>query len=153
MVGPEERHAQIVRSVEQLYDWLARELDSNRKLSGSCAACGKCCDFDAYDHRLYITVPELIYLAANVPEGKLEVMASGRCPYNHEGKCTIHELRFASCRIFYCMGDSDFQSNLTERALAKLKAICEELDIPYRYMDLRVALNDPDIIALQGWID
>jgi hypothetical protein len=48
---------------------------------------------------------------------------------------------FAGCRIFCCRGDADFQHRLSEAVLKKLKAICTELEIPYRYLDLTTALN------------
>jgi hypothetical protein len=68
-------------------------------------------------------------------------MPGGRCPYNVDGKCTIYEYRFSGCRIFCCNADEDFQSRLSEEVLQKLKAICTEFQIPYRYADLAAALG------------
>jgi hypothetical protein len=58
------------------------------------------------------------------------------------GKCAVYDYRFASCRIFFCKGDTDFQSKLTESAIKKFKSLCEEFAIPYRYVDLPTALKD-----------
>ena len=68
-------------------------------------------------------------------------MAGGRCPYNKDGKCEVREHRFAACRIFCCRGNADFQSILSEKSLEKLKSICTEFRIPYRYTDVAEALN------------
>ena len=68
-------------------------------------------------------------------------MPTGRCPYQQDNRCTIHEHRFAGCRIFCCRGDPGFQGDLSETALKRLKSLCEGFPIPYRYLDLPIALN------------
>jgi hypothetical protein len=130
-----------LRKVAQIYNWIDKQLASYSDMAGRCDACGRCCDFDVFDHRLYVTGPELAYLAAGLGVEKLIPMTSGRCPYNIEGKCSVYEYRFAGCRIFCCKGDADFQSRLSEAVLEKLKSLCTELEIPYQYRDLASALN------------
>ena len=140
MVAGSGRDNRLVKKVAKVYDWLGTQIaDSNTK--GQCKACGECCDFDGFDHRLFITPPELIYLKANLDDDNIMPMLTSRCPYNIEGKCTVYEYRFAACRIFYCSGDSDIQSELSEEALTKLKSLCAEFKIPYRYSELANALN------------
>jgi|WetSurMetagenome_2_1015567.scaffolds.fasta_scaffold104356_1 Fe-S-cluster containining protein len=131
----------ILRQVAEIYDWLDEQLHSNLEQAGRCEACGKCCDFEAFGHRLFITSPELIYLAENLAGESLLQMQTSRCPYNQSGKCTIYEYRFTGCRIFCCRGDADFQSRLSETAISRLKTICVEFDIPYLYMPLNIALD------------
>jgi len=110
-------------------------------MAGACRSCGDCCDFDEFDHRLFITPPEFMYLAANLGAENIKPMLSSECPYNIDGKCSVYEYRFSGCRIFCCNGDADFQSRLSEEVLQKLKSICTEFRIPYRYADLAVALS------------
>jgi len=141
MVGKSEGHRRLVEEVAALYDWIGEQLKREPGQVGRCNACGACCDFPAYDHRLFVTPPELIYLAARLNASRLEPMPGGRCPYQQDNRCTIHEHRFAGCRIFHCRGDSSFQGELSETALDRLKSLCEEFQIPYRYQDLPVALN------------
>jgi len=79
------------------------------------------------DHHLFVTPPELMYLTANLGVENIKSMPTnrplgGKCPYNIEGKCTVYEYRFAACRIFCCDADADFQSELSESALKKLKS-------------------------------
>ena len=122
--------------IAEIYRWLDSQINS-AGLTGGCKICGRCCDFEKSGHRLFISSPELIYL----PEGWLKPMPAGRCPFNEEGKCAVYDFRFAGCRIYYCSGDADFQSQLSERVLRRLKSVCRQFNIPYRYTDLAVALN------------
>jgi len=141
MVGAPERHRQILADVAKLYDWIDSQLRQNPAGAGRCSACGACCDFPAYDHRLFVTPPELMYLAAKLDVAALKPMSAGKCPYQQGQSCTVHEDRFAACRIFCCKGDSAFQSELSEAVVKRLKALCERLEVPYRYQDLPAALE------------
>ncbi|MDD5063864.1 MAG: YkgJ family cysteine cluster protein [Phycisphaerae bacterium] len=125
----------------EIYKEIDAQINNHRESAGVCIACGKCCDFESFDHKLFVTPPELIFLAANLHGENLKPMKTGRCPYQIDNKCTIYKFRFAGCRIFSCKGDTDFQSGLSERTLKKFKAICEQFQIPYRYADLATALN------------
>ncbi len=135
----------IVKKVAEIYDWLDEQIRESTRLEGRCRACGDCCNFEEFDHRLFVTPPELIYLASNLGVENLESMPTGRCPYNIEGRCSIYEYRFAGCRIFSCSGHPDFQSRLSETVLEKFKTICTHFHVPYRYTDLPTALNKPDV--------
>ena len=132
---------QLIKRVAEVYGWLDRQVMASRDLAGCCEACGQCCDFVRFDHKLFVTAAELMYLAAKLGDENIKAMHSGRCPYNVGGKCTIYEYRFTGCRIFCCKGDADFQSQLSESAIKKLKIICTELRIAYRYIELADALN------------
>ncbi len=140
MVEKLNNNEKLLKEFEKLYEWLDSQISN--KFSSECEACGKCCDFISYDHRLYVTVPEIMYLAMNLGADSLEPMKKGICPFNKEGKCTVYELRFSGCRIFNCKADPDIQSELSESTLRKLKAIHTKYKIPYRYMELSSALNE-----------
>jgi len=116
------------------------QLQQDRELAGVCTACGACCDFGGYDHLLFVTPPELIYLAAKLDTSNLKQMPGDRCPYQQERRCAIHRHRFTGCRIFCCDGDREFQAELTETALRRLKGIGQRYDVPYQYADLATAL-------------
>jgi len=129
----------IVTAVADIYDWLDLQIDGNQ----TCRRCGKCCDFETFDHRLFVTSPELAFFTAKT--GSLKPMPAGICPYNIDGNCSVHKFRFAGCRIFSCKADEQFQSQLSEKAIEKFKAVCTEFDIPYRYTHLASALNGPAV--------
>ena len=140
MAGP-EADRRLLERVAEVYNWLQMQIYSGGEMAGACKSCGDCCDFDGFNHRLFITPPELMYLTANLVTENIKPMLSSRCPYNVDGKCTIYEYRLLGCRIFCCNGDADFQSRLSEEALVMLKSICTEFQISYRYADLATALN------------
>ena len=139
MVARLTTNEKLLDEVAEIYNWLDSQISS--KLSGECEACGKCCDFKAFDHRLFVTLPELLYLAEKLNVEKLKSMSADICPYNVEGKCTVYAYRFSGCRIFNCKADVNIQSDLSEAVLKKLKGISEKFKIPYRYADLATALN------------
>ncbi len=149
MVAECRTDSRLLGRVADIYKWLDEQIRKNNELTGQCNACGRCCDFGGpasdsepeFDHRLFVTPLELMYLTANIGAENIKPMPTSRCPYNIDGKCTVYEYRFLGCRIFYCSADGDFQSRLSELALEKLKSICTEFQIPYRYIDLATALN------------
>lgn len=141
MVAKGETKIRLIEKVAEIYNWLDEQIRENPKLAGKCSICGKCCDFEEYLHSLFLTTPELIYLADNLDYDQIKPMTTGCCPYRIDSKCSIYEYRFAGCRIFCCTGDTDFQSRLSESSLEMFKNICTELDIPYLYTDLAAALN------------
>jgi len=135
---PTDSQIEIAGAVAEIYDWIDSQTNQNPT---QCDACGKCCDFESYGHRLFVTSPELIYFAAKLEPDKIKPMPAGRCPYNIGGKCTVYQYRFAGCRIFSCKTDKDFQGRLSEQAVENFKSICNRFNIPYCYTDLPTALN------------
>ena len=142
MVAEGRANNQLIERVGEIYNRLDLEIRESAGLAGVCEACGRCCDFAQFEHRLFVTTPELMYLAAKLGTENIKSMTSSRCPYNTGGKCTIYEYRFAGCRIFCCKGDADFQSRLSESALSRFKSVCTNFKIPYRYIDLPNALSN-----------
>jgi Fe-S-cluster containining protein len=141
MVAGSETNKQLLERVAEIYKWLDMQICTGSDMARVCRSCGDCCDFEGFDHRLFITPPELMYLAANLSAENIKPMLSSRCPYNIDGKCSVYEYRFSGCRIFCCDADADFQSRLSEAVLDKLKSICTEFQIPYRYTDLAAGLS------------
>ena len=126
----------MIEAVEKLYAWI----DSQVAETGNCKACGDCCDFEKFGHRLYVTSVEIAYFTEKMKHD-LRKMDDNICPYRVNGKCTVYPYRFAGCRIFACGRDEDSESDLSEESLKKLKEIGEEFQIPYKYTDLKTALN------------
>ena len=130
--------------LERLYGLLQERL-----CGAACRACGDCCDFESFGHRLYLTTPEWLYFKVKLAENNIPLlpMTTGVCPYRKDGKCSIYPWRFAGCRIFNCTGEADLQSELSEQSLEAVKSLCESYAMPYRYVDLKSALNRPDVFA------
>lgn len=138
---PTEILEQVLDRVRQVYDDLAVEA---KKIEPVCRACGTCCDFDRYGHRLYLTTPEMLYFLHHLTLD-FRVMSDGVCPYRQNGRCRVYEYRFAACRIFYCTADKQRQHQLSEEAVARFKEICRQYDLSYRYIDLKYALSRPEL--------
>ena len=126
----------LFESVEEVYRWIDAEVEN----TGDCKACGDCCDFEKFGHRLFVTGVELAYFAEKMKHD-LRKMDTTVCPYRIEGKCSVYPYRFAGCRIFACGRNAAAESSLSEQSLQKLKQIGEEFQIPYHYTDLKTALN------------
>lgn len=126
--------------VAEIYNWIDSMIN-NADPAISCCACGKCCDFDTFGHRLFITSIEMRYFVEVTGTDNLKLMTAEICPYNIDKKCTVHNHRFAGCRIFNCKADSGLQNLLSESALGLLKKACIDHNIPYLYSDLKTALN------------
>jgi hypothetical protein len=141
MVAGSKAKSELLNKVAQVYDWLDKQIRLVEGPGVRCDGCGRCCDFEAFDHRLFVTPPELTYLAANIGAENIKPMPDSRCPYHLICQCTVYKYRFAGCRIFSCKADADFQSRLSESALKKFKLVCIEFEIPYCYIDLAGALN------------
>jgi len=137
------RHKEIVLRVGAIYKWLDEQRIAHVAKAGDCNVCGKCCDLEAFGHRLFVTTPEILYFADRNKKGVRPLFAlGGRCSYQIDNKCSVYKYRFAGCRIFCCKGDAGFQSELTETVIKKFKALCEEFEVPYHYVDLPTALEN-----------
>ncbi len=137
---------ELIARIEDLYQWLNAQGAAMPLTPPGCTACGTCCDFERYGHRLYVTSIEMWYFAHRAGDAGVKPMTEGCCPYLQNHQCTAYDRRFAGCRIYQCRGDQTRQSDLSEAVLVQFKALCEEYDIPYQYMDLATALNQAQVI-------
>jgi Fe-S-cluster containining protein len=124
-----------------------------------CNASGRCCRFEAYDHRLYVTAAELAHFsltqqikrpeatskntsAVSLPQFFAADHPAG-CPYQIEGLCTAREARPLGCRIYFCDENAQsWQNEVYEKYHAQLRALHERFDLPYRYIEWRAALRE-----------
>jgi len=132
----------LLKEVAAVYEWLDALVRREQTRAGQCRACGRCCALEQFGHRLFVTTPELVYLASKLGVSKLKAITAGVCPYNQARICGVYDYRFAGCRIFCCSAETKFQSTLSETALKKLKSICTEFELPYSYRELGDALSN-----------
>lgn len=130
-----------MEAVQEIYQNLDRRLEAAEPL---CKACGRCCNFDSFGHRLYITTPELVYFRNNLTENEIPIlpMTDGVCPYRKDRKCSVYPWRFAGCRIFNCTGNVELQSRFSEETITLCKTLCLLHGLEYRYMDLKGGLEN-----------
>jgi Fe-S-cluster containining protein len=132
---------EVRREVLRLYAELQAEIDSRRPI---CQVSGRCCRFEEFGHRLYVTTAELATftaeLAETTPAGGSPV--AGGCPFQTGKICRVHTIRPMGCRVFFCDASAtDWQQALYEQFHARLKKLHEDLSIPYGYMEWRFACN------------
>lgn len=137
----------IIDAVTGLYSEAEQRI---RQIGPICELSGRCCRFDDFGHRLYVTTAELATFVAmasriSVPSALTQQVDGSGCRFQQGKLCMVHQLRPMGCRMFYC--DPRTQQplqTLFEQFHQKLKRLHEDLDIPYYYLEWRTAL---DIIA------
>jgi Fe-S-cluster containining protein len=151
-VDEELRHAvttarerqDVLDAVRDLYADVQKEIDRRRPV---CVISGRCCRFEEYGHRLFVTTAELAAFVRGLREG--EPAASGRgpwdgtgCPFQSNKMCGVHAIRPFGCRMFFCDATStDWQNENYEVFHARLKRLHEELGVPYYYVEWRRAIR------------
>ena len=133
------RRPEVVRAVEQIYADLQREIDARRPI---CAASGRCCRFEEYGHRLFVTTMELAAFVANLCVDPVAPWDGTGCPFQVSKLCSVHAIRPFGCRMFFCDATStQWQNDQYEQFHARLKRLHEEMGVPYQYVEWRQALR------------
>jgi len=136
--------------------------------SPRCDASGRCCRFEEFGHRLYVTALEIAWVLketrSNSPSSRapspqryavgfrdtptsvelpiLPPLTAGLCPYQKNNLCTIHPVRPLGCRIFFCApGTQDWQNQLYEDYLRRLRQLHDTHALPYAYLEWRAGLH------------
>jgi Fe-S-cluster containining protein len=136
--------ADVRAAVDDIYARLQGEIDRRKP---RCDASGRCCRFETFGHRLYVTTLELAAFVQQVSPSDRPWDGTG-CPYQIEGLCSVHASRPFGCRVFFCDSASDdWQHAQYERFHAELKRRHESLDVPYRYVEWRQALRELGLAA------
>ncbi len=128
---------EVPAAVQQLYADLEAAIDRRRPV---CVASGRCCRFDDYGHRLYVTTMELAAFVAQLDRPAHHGDGAG-CPFQAGRLCDVHSIRPMGCRVFYCDAAAGWTSAIYEEFHRRLKSLHESMDVPYRYMEWRQALG------------
>ena len=133
--------AEVRAAIADVYEALQHQIDARRPI---CNASGRCCRFEEFGHRLYVTTIEL---AAFVYE--LEMRLASRtewdgkgCPFQVAGLCGVHAIRPFGCRIFFCDATStQWQQEQYDAFHRRIKGLHHTLKVPYLYVEWREALG------------
>lgn len=124
-----------------------------------CWASGRCCNFEAHGHRLYVTGLEAAYTLARLPEiagtraenfperslrpiALAQARSRGGCPFQLANLCGVHAIKPLGCRVYFCDASAQtWQHELSERLLAQVRAIHDQFAIEYRYGEWRDMLQ------------
>ncbi len=148
-----------IEELRQLYAQLDLDIAAQKPV---CQTSGRCCQFEIWGHRLYISTLELAYFLhwtirmPGTPDetpghhGTIDFplplykengdFAPG-CPWQINTLCTAREGRPLGCRIYFCdTTTSDWQTERYEYYHHKICDLHRHFEIPYRYMEWRSAL-------------
>ena len=131
--------ADVRDAVQAVYADVAAEVDRRRPV---CVISGKCCRFEEYGHRLYVTTLELAAFVRDLQPTPPTAWDGTGCPFQVKKLCTVHAARPFGCRMFFCDATStEWQNQAYETFHARLKRLHEELGVPYFYVEWRQALR------------
>lgn len=134
----------IAAELEGVYAYIQAQVESRAPV---CEQSGRCCNFEEYQHRLYVTGLEAAYTLKRLesPLVNAEISAArerGGCPFQIQKRCGVHSIRPQGCRIYYCDPTAQgWQEELCERTLAEVRRIHDRHGIPYRYGEWRAMLE------------
>jgi Fe-S-cluster containining protein len=143
-------------AVEQVYRDLADEVAKRRPV---CVVSGRCCRFEEFGHRLFVTTAELATFVhgferqggrTHAIDSAMNIWDGTGCPFQVAKLCGVHALRPFGCRIFFCDATAtQWQNDTYEAFHARLKRLHEDLGLPYFYIEWRQALRAilPDLPA------
>ena len=164
------RRPEVLAAVGAVYAALAGEIAQRRPV---CDASGRCCRFEEYGHRLYVTTAELSAFMRGVgqlsvvsgplsggPRRPLPVLTTddgpratdqSGCPFQVGKLCGVHAVRPFGCRIFFCDPSAQhWQNDAYERFHAEIKDIHGRFGIPYYYVEWRRALAALRLTGVTG---
>ena len=140
------REAEIDSALRGLYAELGADVQAR---SPTCWLSGRCCKFDSYGHRLYVTGLEIAWLVGQLDEGGRARLAGAElpqldgCPFQVNGLCSVHALRPLGCRIYFCdPAAQHWQNEVYESFLGRLRRLHEEHGLEYRYIEWRQGLAE-----------
>lgn len=141
-------HAAIVAELESIYADVSLAIASR---GPSCWASGRCCNFRATGHRLFVTGIEAAYCVRQLPlvagtrpentrESHIRPLAlqqartRGDCPLLVGNLCGVHGIKPLGCRVYFCDQSAQaWQQELSEEMLTRLRGLHREHGIAYRY--------------------
>jgi len=131
---------EVREAIERIYTDLVAEVAERRPV---CVVSGRCCRFEEYGHRLYVTTLEMGKFVHDLALAPRQVEENpGGCPFQVAKLCTVHAFRPFGCRMFFCDATStEWQNAAYERFHGRLKAMHEALGVPYAYVEWREALR------------
>lgn len=134
----------LLGAIRTLHADLQQQIDLRKP---RCDASGRCCNFEAFGHRLFITTLELAAFVEELGSRSIEPShsrnsQSGGCPFQLDRLCSVHAIRPFGCRIFFCDATAtDWQHEQYEAFHLRIREMHTELEIPYLYVEWREALR------------
>lgn len=138
------RRDEVAAELEGVYGYISAATEARRPV---CRTSGRCCRFEEWGHRLYVTGLEAAYTLAHLPAPLTPAVLDaarvrGGCPFQIERLCSVHAIRPFACRVYFCDETStEWQRDLYERMQREVRAIHDRHAIEYRYAEWRELLG------------
>ena len=125
--------------IVELYDAMGKAIEQK---GPTCWSSGKCCNFNAHGHLLYVTGLEIAWYCHQLQSTAVTVDMKAACPFQIDGLCSTHAIRPLGCRVYFCQaGAADWQQDIYELFQKQLVQLHEDQAIPYAYMEWRHGLS------------
>ncbi|MBI1368938.1 MAG: hypothetical protein GC162_09830 [Planctomycetes bacterium] len=138
--------AAVDHALRDLYDRLVDDIAGR---SPTCWLSGKCCKFESYGHRLYVTGLEIAWMLGQIDADArarldaAELRGMDGCPFQMSKMCGVHAIRPLGCRIYYCdPAAKSWQNEVYEQYQNELRRLHDQRGLTYRYMEWRMGLED-----------
>jgi len=132
-------------AIRAIYDRLDEDIAARGPV---CELSGRCCRFESFEHRLYVTGLEIAWFTARLDEASIarwceaDLPGLDGCPFQVAGRCSTHAIRPLGCRVFFCDPSAQaWQQPVTEHFLRALRELHDAHGLPYRYMEWRAGLD------------
>jgi Fe-S-cluster containining protein len=129
-----------------VYEELAAEI---ARRNPTCWISGKCCKFDEYGHRLYVTGLEIAWMLRQLDAEAMarlreaDLPGSPGCPFQVKKMCSVQGIKPLGCRIFFCDPSAEsWMNEVYEQFLVKLRQMHAALGLDYRYVEWRQGLAE-----------
>jgi Fe-S-cluster containining protein len=131
---------EVIAAVGRVYDEVRAEIEQRKPV---CQLSGRCCKFEEYGHRLYVSTLELAAFMAAGGSNEAPGWDGKGCPFQVGKLCGVHTRRPFGCRMYFCdFTAQEWQNAEYEKFHARLKTLHDELGVPYFYVEWRTALRD-----------
>lgn len=140
------RNTEIRRAVLEIQREIESRIADRKPV---CTASGRCCNFERFGHRLYVTGLETAMTLDAIPAQRTlkagdvaQARSEGICPFVVDGLCGVHPVRPIGCRVYFCDSSAQLWVNeLAEFAADAVKRVHDEFGIEYRYAEWRAMLE------------
>ena len=140
---------EVHAAVQRVYRELQDQIDLRRP---QCVMSGRCCRFEEFGHRLFVTTLELAAFVAQTSQAPSTDWGGTGCPFQQGKLCGAHATRPFGCRVFFCDSSStQWQQETYERFHGEIKRLHEKLEVPYVYLEWREALRALGLAPLVHW--
>ena len=138
---------EVRAAIERVHRDLQEAIDQRQPI---CSASGRCCRFEQFGHRLYVTTLQLAAfrhaLQPSASDKTTDWNGTG-CPFQVGKLCGVHAIRPFGCRIFFCDPTAEqWQNEQYEQFHDRIKRLHEQLGVPYFYVEWREALAELGLI-------